>query len=228
MLLIFLHFKESPMKRVLFLLSALITVFMLTVFASAIDFEYEIYYDYGEVVIYEYTGSSTTVTVPSTIEGYSVVGIGAEAFAGTNIKKITLPSSITFIECDAFRSCTSLESITLPYSLEQLGEYAFHDCISLKSITVPANVEVIPDGCFANCNSLESVTLPANLRYIGFEAFWRCFSLKSVKIPRNVEEIRERSFGLCTSLTSITVDNANPYFTVKNNCFGYSDDDCRF
>nr|MCR4564440.1 leucine-rich repeat domain-containing protein [Clostridiales bacterium] len=58
-----------------------------------------------------YLGTDEDVTVPSTIDGKTVTGLGQGAFAGCNkIKSITVPNSVTSTGYRTFRSCTVLES----------------------------------------------------------------------------------------------------------------------
>lgn len=54
-------------------------------------------------------------TVPSSILGYDVKGIGTGAFADcTSLTEVTLPSTITSIGEDAFNGCDSLTTINVP------------------------------------------------------------------------------------------------------------------
>lgn len=82
-------------------------------------------------VIYEYLGSSRTVSVPSRIDGYPVVAIADSAFRGTQVTSVILPDTVTSIGWFAFSGCKSLESITLPATVTSISYAAFDECPAL-------------------------------------------------------------------------------------------------
>ncbi|HEX3626461.1 MAG TPA: leucine-rich repeat domain-containing protein [Verrucomicrobiae bacterium] len=64
------------------------------------------------ITITGYTGPRGSVVIPDTINGYSVTGIGPDAFAQTtNIMSVTIPGSVTNIGDHAFTQCTSLTTV---------------------------------------------------------------------------------------------------------------------
>ena len=60
----------------------------------------------NEVTITGYNGSATEIVIPATIESKPVKVIGQFAFFGSDLTSITIPSSVTSIESDAFCSCS--------------------------------------------------------------------------------------------------------------------------
>ena len=145
--------------------------------------------------INKYLGEEKDVTVPETVNGYSVTEIGSRAFMNKfMIHKISLPETVTAIGEDAFFSCSSLEAINLPDSIEKIGHNAFYECDDLKSIK-----------------------LPANLKTIGGGAFYEC-SFKELNIPQYVEKIGSGAFMAGSSFDSIRVDPANKNYDSRENC----------
>ncbi len=70
------------------------------------------------VKIVGYSGSDTTVEVPSEIGGKPVTAIGEDAFSGkTGITSVTIPGSVTAIGEGVFSGCTGLTTIMIPESL---------------------------------------------------------------------------------------------------------------
>ncbi|MCD7796176.1 MAG: leucine-rich repeat domain-containing protein [Clostridiales bacterium] len=104
----------------------------LTAFATTSgDFEYEVLDD-GTAEITDYTGSVTELTIPSTLDGYTVTSIGNYAFC----------------------YCKSLTSVTIPDSVTSIGEFVFCSCTSLISVIIPNGVTSISHGAFYECTSL--------------------------------------------------------------------------
>ena len=56
--------------------------------------------------------ASGEVTIPESVKGYKIVGIGSEAFVdGSGITCVVIPNTVTFIESNAFNGCTNLMKI---------------------------------------------------------------------------------------------------------------------
>ena len=90
----------------------------------------------------------------------------------------TIPDSVTYIECDAFRLCENLTCITIPNSVTEIGGEAFLGCTNLICATIPDSVTDIGYDIFECCRSLISVTIPNNVTSIEYFAFPRHNSLK--------------------------------------------------
>lgn len=106
---------------------------------------------------------SGTITIPSEVNGYTVVEIQSEAFRDCEtIDKVIIPSSIQRIQSRAFLNCTALKSIGLSNAIKSLGAQAFCNCISLESIFIPASVNSIGYGVIMGCKSLKSVIVDGN------------------------------------------------------------------
>lgn len=148
------------------------------------DFSYTVKED-GTVEITGYDGTETDVEIPSEIDGMSVTGIGASAFFGSNIQKVIMPDTITYIEYQAFFMCRNLEKITLSANLIKIGQNAFMYCENLKEIDIPDSVENILDSAFYDCRNLTSVIIPANLKYISQGIFGMCTNLNEIVVDEN-------------------------------------------
>ena len=55
-------------------------------------------------------------------------------FAPAGVTSYAIPDSITSIEKNAFRNCTSLTSVTIPDRVTSIGDFAFWQCSSLKEV----------------------------------------------------------------------------------------------
>jgi len=67
-----------------------------------------------------YSGSNTTVTVPSTVSR-----VGASAFRNMPVTAVTLPAATTEIHESAFADCTQLASVTIPTTQKIIAANAF-------------------------------------------------------------------------------------------------------
>ncbi len=188
-------------------------------------------FDADTGTISKYTGSSTYVEIPSTIDGVAVQTIGKEAFKGnTSLKGVVITYGITSIGQDAFNDCTSLESIQFPNTLTTMSESSFYGCTALTSIKLPDNListgnnvfggcknlqtvtfgensklKDVDYGAFMDCTSLTSINLPSSVQLISMYAFKNCTSLSNIKIPDSVTSILDGAFQTCTSLKSINI-----------------------
>ena len=82
---------------------------------------------------------SGQITIPSQINGKTITGIEANAFANqAGITRITLPSMVTNIGAHTFNGCTLLTTIALPAGLTYIGDGAFSGCSNLN-ITVSSS-----------------------------------------------------------------------------------------
>ena len=68
----------------------------------------------------------STFRIPSKIQGYKVVGVHDQAFAGhTEIKKVIMSNNIKWIGEEAFSNCTNLSTFTWSKNLNDVGVDAF-------------------------------------------------------------------------------------------------------
>ena len=125
------------------------------------------------IEITAYYGYEAEVTVPSTIDGYTVVGIQSfhneEGYSNPNIfvRKVVLPETVTYIADAAFyddddwsaKTHFELREIVLPQSLKTIGKNAFYHNYYLKKIDIPAGVTEIGAGAFAKCQNLSDITI---------------------------------------------------------------------
>ena len=62
--------------------------------------------------VVSYSGTASSLIIPETVEGMTVVEIGVEAFMDNkSLVSIDLPDTITVIRARAFKGCTSLSDM---------------------------------------------------------------------------------------------------------------------
>lgn len=96
---------------------------------------------YAAVTGYNQKGSCVSLDIPSvTPDGREVVSIAAYAFANmTNLKEVSIPSTVTGIGDGAFLNCTGLEFVAIPASVTTIGMRVFSGCSGLKAIGICGN-----------------------------------------------------------------------------------------
>jgi len=114
----------------------------------------------GGVAISGYKGSASSITVPSTIGGQTVLEIYSQAFQdNTNLTSVRLPDTIRKIDGYAFWRCKNLTSINFPEGLQSIGISAFSGCSNLTEITFPVSLKSISGSAFNGCKKLSSITV---------------------------------------------------------------------
>ena len=141
--------------------------------------------------------SADSVFLPSTLR---VVN----GFAGNHdVKYVHIPDGVTTIGTEAFNGST-LVSIDLPSHLDFIDEYTFYYCQSLTHVGMPTTLDTMGEGCFHSCSSLTSIDIPDGLRIIPEAAFFMCTSMSNVTWGDAVEVIDTCAFGDC-SFTELTL-----------------------
>ena len=166
--------------------------------------------DYKNATITEYNGNARSLSVPQTIDGYTVVGIGSSAFEGnTNLRFLHLPDTLTSIGYEAFRDCINLGTIEFPESLIEINGYAFYGCNSLTSIKLPSNLQTLEYYAFGSCANLQSVWIPKTITnetsYVYNGPFDDCGKLKSITFADGITNIPSGLFAGCTGIESIEI-----------------------
>lgn len=146
------------------------------------------------------------VVLPSEIDGWPVVEIGAEAFQKCGLlTAVKVPESVKMIGERAFADCAGLTRIELPQGLDVLKKGIFSDCTALGQITMPDSLITIEESAFENCRELSAIEIPQSVITLGSQAFYGCSRLNDVTLPDTLEQIGERAFQNCESLSGIDI-----------------------
>ncbi len=95
--------------------------------------------------------------------------IGKNAFIGTKIEKIIIPSSVETIEYGAFKGCAELKSIIFSEGLVKIESVAFYECGTLEQVIIPESVRKIGGLAFGECVAV--FILPDSVETIDRNAF---------------------------------------------------------
>ncbi len=119
-------------------------------------------------------GRLTHVAIPP-----GVTHIGLLAFAhNSNLRKVTIPDSVTSIEQSAFRDCDEamFDKTTIP-GLKLVDGWVVGYGDDLSGSLDLTGVRGIGDGAFQGCSSLTRVKIPAGMKHVGLQAFACCDNL---------------------------------------------------
>lgn len=178
-------------------------------------FEYTLDDD-GNATITKYDGNVRALTIPDTLDGYTVVAIGSSAFAkNTYLQSVVIPDTVTVIQESAFAECTNLSQIHLSDNLEYMYDSAFGYCNSLNNVCIPKTLvecyskDFFKDegGPFRDCINLKNISFEEGITNIPKKLFYRCTGIEKINIPDTVIMIDDRAFKECTSLKNIQLSN---------------------
>ena len=168
-----------------------------------------------------YTGQGGSITIPNTLDGYPIVGIGNNSFAGClTLTSVTIPDSVTSIGNNSFWECLFLTSVNIPDSVTSIGNNSFGGCSALTSIDVdPCNHDyasvdgVLYDKAITTLiqypgGKAGAFTIPSGVISIRDWAFLYCTSLTSVTIPETVTSVGNWTFFGCTSMISVNIPDS--------------------
>lgn len=171
------------------------------------------------VTITKYTGTESTVILPSTINSWPVTKIGEDALKdNTTITSVTIPANVTEIGSNAFAGCTNLTSVKYGGDWSKLtiqsGNPAVEDAANEQLFEfefTPDNTAVIVTN-YKYKGTAADVTIPS--RYQGKpvtmidHAAFHNSAVTSVTIPDSVTSIHDSAFAYCSSLTNISIPNS--------------------
>ena len=146
--------------------------------------------DDGSLVITNYKGNETEVTIPAAIGKNEVTALEGTFSAAMSSKQIT--------NSEVRKRITS---VIVPEGVTVIGALTFDSCENLTSVSLPNTLEEIGRSAFDGCKGLSDLALPGSVKRIGYCAFSGCEKLKSLTIPESIMEIQDRAFLACPNLT---------------------------
>lgn len=183
------------------------------------------------VTITKYTGTESTVILPSKISSWPVTKIGEDAFQdNTTITSVTIPASVTEIGSNAFAGCTNLTSVHYAGDWSNLTIQSGNPAVQDAANAPLFDFDFTPDNTAAIVTNYKyngaaaDVTIPSRYKgkpvtTIGHAAFFNS-AVTSVTIPDSVTSISDSAFINCPQLTNISIPNSVTYigFSAFNSC----------
>lgn len=177
-------------------------------------------------------GYRGSVNIPSVVTyggvTYDVVALGKDAFYGSTVSSVAIPSSVTRIKNGCFWSSNGPATINLPASVLEIEELAL-TANNLSAIQVDEgnpNYRSIDGMLFSkdtttifSCPTTKSgvLTLPTITRHIAPSAFMLCSNIVGVALPEGLRSIGRSAFGDNRQLNNVVIPasvshiGANPF-----------------
>lgn len=164
------------------------------------------------------------VQIDVPMAGTNLHSISERAFAGTGIREVYVPETITDVGPEAFTGCSSLSYVRLSAGTA-VGPKAFFGCTQLNELKVspdrtrlgprafgstgltkiilPDGLADVGQGCFSLCPKLTEAHLPQTATTIPPHLYSGCTSLVKVHLPASLEVIGNAAFSKCMSLAEV-------------------------
>ena len=168
--------------------------------------------------------SVTSLEIPETINGKTVVGIAENAFSNCSDKQFKIASfpkslsavsgrvlrvfknatiiklpGLVRVEREAFAHFNTLKMIDIS-SASQIDREAFYKCTSLTNVVFSSSVTEIPYEAFESCENLGEIKLPGQLKVIGDYAFRGCAKLQIESFPESLKSVGYGAFEGCAKI----------------------------
>ena len=180
------------------------------------DYKYQIYthYDddsgearpeYDTVAIVGYTENEgvTEITVPEKIEGYKVQSIAGSVFENcSSLTDVILPNTVSIINAEAFKGCTSLKSIVME-GVSDIEVSAFEGCDNLENIVFSANLYTIGENAFKGTAWLKEQQKISPFVVVNGILVSISAADEYIEIPDSVTMLTQSAFSDCEDITRI-------------------------
>ena len=121
----------------------------------------------GTLMITNYKGTDTQISIPASIGKNSVTEIEEWAFSPEGYRISKEQRELRY----------NISAIHIPEGIKVIGDSCFYDCKNLNTVTIPKSVTSIGNSAFKNCINLTSVKIPNELTHIGVLVFMNCKNL---------------------------------------------------
>lgn len=158
--------------------------------------------------------------------------ISKNAFNGSSLQQLQLPSNIENIEEGWCAGTNDLIDLTIP-SNNKYFTYHENELLikndnkillfarrDIETVTIPQKVKRIGSFSFSNCKRLQSVAFESNvIEEIGESSFYSCLNLREISLPSSLKKIEKKSFAYCSQLESLVINEDSELESISRGAF---------
>lgn len=174
-----------------------------------------------------YNGTSKSVVIPASLEGYTVVKIDDFAFEDHTMTSVTIPEGITSIGFGAFRNCKYLTDVYFnaancddcSHGSANSNSYSYSVFYNAGmastgiQVTFGTAVKRLPNYLFSTGEdennkvyaNINKVIMSDGIEVIGIGAFNKCYALEDVTWSNTIKTIGEFAFKDCCKMQSAII-----------------------
>ena len=195
--------------------------------ATSLNGRYSLEGDHATLLSYTLISEEgKAVYLPETVEGFPLTAIAADAFCGSAVQEIWLPSGLISLDIHAFRGASQIRAFHVHPDNTVLsaenGILYTADGITLlrapnamRTVIIPSHAKNIGSYAFDGI-ALESVRIQPGVTSIGAYAFHDT-CIQSVNLPATLVAVEDYAFAACSGLRLIRAEgNINE---VSENAF---------
>ena len=159
------------------------------------------------------------IIVPYTHNGWTVTGIGQEAFSGRrSLRSVWLPDTITAIDHYAFEDCTKLVELVIPDSVTYIGDDAFYGCSGI--IEENGGLHYVGDWVVNADESIKRAMFKENTVGVAAYSFMDCDELVSVTLNSGLTHVCEDAFDSARKLVEVINNSSLPIQPLRYTDYG--------
>ena len=175
----------------------------------------------GEAEIVEIEKQGEELIIPGEIGGAKVTRMSC-TYTDEELRRVTIPASLTYLTGNGFMKCENLSSVTFESgaTIADIPSKAFIGT-KLSTITIPASVRSISYEAFQDVDTLTNVTFESGskLETIGPFAFYSCDGLTSINLPSNLTTVGASAFEKCANVSTLSFSSATKLSSIDDYAF---------
>lgn len=123
-----------------------------------------------DTIVYFPKGRTTEYTIP-----HGIFAIGKAAFKSAKITKLTIPAYVTFIDEEAFMSCSSITELVFEGKASDgdltIMRKAFYGLSKIEELTLPENLKVVKQYAFGGTSKLRTLNVNTVRTVVDYEEY---------------------------------------------------------
>ncbi len=203
----------------------------------------------GNTVITGYNGTETDISVPASVDGYTVTEISPDYIINSGAKSISIPGTVkkmsksSFPASDTFVIVCKKGSYAHSFAKQNgIGYTAFDYKVqsdntvritayegSVENLRIPRTIDgysvsSVAPKTFSSNAYIKNVEIPGSIRRLEAETFVNCSNLYSATIAKDVSQIDDEAFGNCPKFAAVSgYNNSEASLFAAKNLYSFSD-----